>query len=424
MPKLARLAVIAALILCVSLASFVAGYFVAGQSSLGASVPPVEPTPTSATATSQDLRQRLSLVEEAAKLVEAEFFDREALTRDEVVYGAIRGMVEQLGDPYTSFATPEQATMLSEDLNGKFHGIGAVVEVKDNKLLVVSPQDGSPAERAGLRPGDHISHVDGRPTDGLSVTEAVALIRGPNGSTVRLTIVRDGAEPREVEIVREEIKLEYVSWEMLPDGIAYVQLTSFGLITNDFVAALEEIKEQQATGLILDLRNNPGGYLDAAVDITSQFLAEGTVLYQENANGEREEYQVKPGALITDIPMVVLVNKGSASASEIVAGALQDHKRATIVGEKTFGKGSVQKIYRLSDNSSLRVTVARWFTPSGRAIHESGLEPDITVELPMPLNSREDDTQLQTAIELLSRNRSATAPHLLPAHVASLVLPS
>jgi carboxyl-terminal processing protease len=345
-------------------------------------------------------------------LLESEYYDAEALRNPEVVYGAIKGAIEPLGDPYTSFVTPQHATVQQEDLSGKFEGIGAVVEVRDNRLLIVAPEPGRPAERAGLLPGDHITHVDGVSTEGMSVVDAVARIRGPRGTSVRLTIKREGVpDPFDVTLVREEIKLRYVRWEMLPERIAYLRLTTFGQVTADFVAALRQIREREPLGLVLDLRNNPGGYLDAAVDVASQFLDGGVVAYQEGRNGEREVHEVKRGGLLKDTPMAVLVNKGSASASEIVAGALQDHGRATLVGETTFGKGSVQRIHTLSDKSSLRITVSRWFTPNGKDLHKKGLDPDIFVASPeTPPASHGEDVQLQRAVQHLLLLRAQGAP--------------
>jgi carboxyl-terminal processing protease len=395
--------------------SFTAG-FVVGDRAATVS-PAVPPLPTEPADDSRTLEERFSLLQEAIKLVETEYYGRDDLDANDLVYGSIKGMVEQLGDPYTSFSTPQQSTLQSEDLSGRFNGIGAVVEVKDDQLLVVSPQEGSPAERAGLRPGDHIAEVDGKPTRGLAVTDAVALIRGPKGTTVRLTIFREGLpEAWNVEIVREEITLRYVTWEMLPGDIAYLRITSFGQITPDVTKAVREIKQSNAKGLVLDLRNNPGGYLDIAVEVSSQFLDGGIVLYQQDSSGERQTYDAKNGAALTETPMVVLVNKGSASASEIVAGALQDRGRAVLVGEPTFGKGSVQKIYTLSDRSSLRVTVSRWFTPNGNAIHDRGLEPDYEVALPDgPVTDREGDTQLQKALEILNPSMQTVEPSGTPA---------
>ena len=409
MPRSARLLSVVALVVLLMTGSFSAGFAVANHPAPVQGTPVATPTedPTRA-----DFEQRLSVFSQAVKLVEDEFYDKQALQNPEVVYGAIRGLIEPLGDPYTSFVNPREAEIQGEDLSGKFDGIGAEIEVKDNRLLIVAPQQGTPAERAGLRPGDHITRIDGKPTDGLSATDAVALIRGPRGTAVVLTIAREGvAAPFDVCVVRDEIKLKYVAWEMLPDGLAYLRLTSFGEVTTDFVNALREIRKQQARGLILDLRSNPGGYLEVAIDVASQFLDRGIVLKQQERSGEPQKYPVKPGGLTTDTPMVVLVNHGSASASEIVAGALQDYRRATLIGETTFGKGSVQKVHTLSDKSSLRVTTAHWLTPNGREINQKGLEPDIVVPTPeTPPKDRSEDTQLQRAIEFLKEKQGAAVP--------------
>lgn len=415
MPRAIKIAALLLTAVFLVAGSFTAGYVTAGQPGnvlLGSSARAGTPL-----APQGEVEDRYSIFRQAMALLESEYYDADALRRPEVVYGAIKGAIEPLGDPYTTFVTPQQASVQQEDLSGKFEGIGAVVEVRDNRLLIVAPEPGRPAERAGLLPGDHISHVDGVPTDGMSVVDAVARIRGPRGTSVTLTIKRENVpDPFDVTLVREEIKLKYVRWEMLPEGIAYLRLTTFGQVTVDFAAALREIREREPLGLVLDLRNNPGGYLDTAVDVASQFLAGGVVVYQEGRDGEREAYEVKRGGLLKDTPMAVLVNRGSASASEIVAGALQDHGRAVLVGETTFGKGSVQRIHTLSDKSSLRITVSRWFTPSGKALHETGLEPDIFVASPESLPaSHGADVQLQRAVQHLLLQRVQTAPSQVPA---------
>lgn len=415
MGTFARAIIVLLLAVFVVAGSFSAGY-VAGSHPLAAvsstavlptpvagQAAPVAPAKTATAAPARSSEEQLELFRQAWRLLEQEFYDASSLGKAEVIYGAIKGAVEGLGDPYTNFATPRQAEMQREDLSGKFEGIGATVEIRDGRLLIVAPEPGRPAERAGLLPGDHISHVDGKPTEGLTVEEAVSRIRGPKGTTVKLTIIRQGLPaPFEVVVEREEIKLKYVRWEMLPDGIAYLRLTQFGAVTADFVAALKEVRANQPKGLILDLRNNPGGYLDVAVDVASQFLESGAVAHQQERDGKRETFNVKPGGIFKDTPMVVLVNKGSASASEIVAGALQDYGRATVIGEQTFGKGSVQKIHTLSDRSTLRITTSRWFTPNGREIHNKGLAPDIVVPSPeKPPASSAEDPQLQRALEVL-----------------------
>ena len=387
------------------LGSFAAGLFAATSWPTLAAVAQVS-TPAGQ---ANDLDSRLAVFREAARLVEREFYDREALQTKDLAYGAIRGLLQPLGDPYTAFATPKQAVAQNEELSGKFEGIGAVVEVKDGKLTITAPQPGAPAERAGLRTGDQVSHVDGKPTAGLTATECVSLIRGPSGTAVVLTIQRQGVPaPFDVSVVRAEVKLNYVRWEMLPDRIAHLSLSQFGEVSRDFVNALQDIQQRQPRALILDLRGNPGGYLEVAVDVASQFLDGGVVLYQEDSDGGRQSYSVKRGGLMKDTPLVVLVNKGSASASEIVAGALQDYKRAVLIGETTTGKGSVQKVHTLSDRSSLRITYAHWLTPNGREIDKKGLEPDIVVPSPpSPPQDRAEDVQLQRALTYLTEQALA-----------------
>ena len=387
--------------------SFAAGLFTAAYSPTLASTIVQVSTPAGR---GTDLDSRLAVFREAVRLVERDFYDREALRSSDLAYGAIRGLLQPLGDPYTSFATPKQTAAQNEDLAGRFEGIGAVIEVREGKLTIVEPQRGAPAERAGLRAGDYVSHIDGKPTAGLTAADCVALIRGPKGTTVVLTIAREGVPaPFQVSVVRAEVKVSHVRWEMLPDRVAYLSLSQFGEATRDFVNAQRDIREQRPRGLILDLRGNPGGYLDVAVDVASQFLEDGVVLYQQESDGSRHAYPVKRGGLMKDTPLVVLVNKASASASEIVAGALQDHKRAVLIGETTTGKGSVQKVHTLSDNSSLRVTYAHWLTPNGREIDKKGLEPDIVVPPPAtPPKDRAEDVQLQRALGFLAQQTLAS----------------
>ncbi|MHB1005871.1 MAG: S41 family peptidase [Chloroflexota bacterium] len=424
---LARVVLLAFLVVFTVVGSFTAGFVTANHAPTGLAGTVSSPIPTAtqipnATPTARTSDEQIALFKQAWQLLDQEFYAGDALKKPDAVYGAIKGTIEALGDPYTSFATPRQAEVQMEDLSGKFEGIGATVEVRDGRLIVVAPEPGRPADRAGLRAGDFISQIDGKSTEGLTVTEAVSRIRGPRGSTVTLRIVRDGqVDPFDVAVAREEIKLQYVRWQMLPDKVAYLRLTQFGSVTPDFLAALKEIRQQGARKLVLDLRNNPGGYLDVSIEIASQFLEKGTVVQQEERDGKRETFAVKPGGTMKDLPMAVLVNKGSASASEIVAGALQDYQRAVLVGEKTFGKGSVQKIHTLADKSSLRITVARWFTPNGRAIHETGLEPDIAVPTPeKPPASLADDAQLQAALNYLKTKSSTQGPPAeLPLRVAS-----
>jgi len=322
----------------------------------------------------------------------------------EMTYGAIRGVLGLLGDRYTVFLTPEQAELWSADIHGSFEGIGAVVdEWPGGGVLIVKPFEGLPAWKAGLRHGDVILAVDGQDVTQMSLTEAISLIRGPEGTTVRLLIRRHGEpEPFEVEVVRARVEVPVVESRMLEGDIAYLRLMEFTARSPEKVKlALEALLTPKPKGLILDLRGNPGGLLDAAVEIGSYFVPSGDILIERSKEGEERHYPAKGRPLIGDVPLVVLVDSASASASEIVAGAIQDSGRGLLVGEQTFGKGSVQTPYTLSDGSMLRVTTARWFTPGGRAIHGEGLKPDIVVELTPEDAKAGRDPQLDRAVELL-----------------------
>ncbi len=317
---------------------------------------------------------------------------------------ATRGMVSSLGDSHTAFVDAKHAAIFQEDLQGNFEGIGATVRLNDQgQLVIVAPLENSPAARAGLQPGDIVISADGVSLKGMSVLEAVSLIRGPRGTTVRLMIERLGEiEPLAIDIVRDRINIAVVQFEMKADDIAYLKLTDFSANAPDqFEKALRELLDQNPKGLILDLRNNPGGFLQVAVDISGQFLPNKVILLERNKAGDKRVHRASGGGLAADIPLVLLVDKGSASASEILAGAIQDYKRGTLIGETTFGKGSVQVSHTLSDKSSLRVTIAHWFTPLDRGINGAGIEPDIKAERTVDDIRAGKDPQLDRAIEFL-----------------------
>ncbi len=321
----------------------------------------------------------------------------------EITYAAIRGVIKALNDPFTSFMDPKTAEIFSSDMSGSFEGIGAQVEQAENggvRLIRVFP--GSPAEKAGLKDGDIIIAVDGKDITGLTLLEQVALIRGPAGSKVVLTIIREGVrEPFDVEVIRGRIEIPIIEYRMLEEDIAYIKFSEFNAQgTRKVRQALRELLDQNPKGLIFDIRDNPGGFLHIAIGVTSQFLPEGKVILIERWEDGREKvYRSEGGGLATEIPLVVLVNRGSASASEILAGALQDHGRAVLIGERTFGKGSVQQPFELSDGSELRVTIARWLTPNGREIHKKGIEPDIPVEVTEEDQAAGRDPVLERALE-------------------------
>ena len=357
-------------------------------------------TPASTPAT---LKDAFGIVWEAWGVLQKDFYGNLPSPR-EAAYDAVRGIVSSLGDPFTNFFTPEEAKQFTEDMSGHFEGIGAVVrQAKGGGILVVKPFKDSPAWKAGIRRGDVIIAVDGKDITHLSLEEAIMLVRGPAGSKVTLTIVRKvGEKPLDVEVVRSRIEIPTVESKMLPNDIAYLRLTSFTenspkLVRDD----LKSLLKRHPKGLVFDLRGNGGGYLDAGITIGSEFIKSGDILIEKFKDGREKHYKAESGGTALDIPLVVLVDGGTASASEIVAGAIQDHKRGILVGEKTFGKGSVQSLEQLSDGSELKVTIAHWFTPSGRAIHGKGLMPDIVVKMTTEDEKAGKDPQLDRAVEYL-----------------------
>lgn len=364
--------------------------------------PNSSPRPTLDPAPSTEEDEAFQLFWEAWHLIERDYYG-EIPNDDEVTFGAIRGAVNTLGDPFTAFIDPEIAEINREDDTGSFEGIGAYVTMRDGRLVIVNTFKDQPAAKAGVRRGDIVLQVDDTPIENMSVYEAITLIRGPAGTPVVLTIAREGEEPVEVEVIRAQIDIPVVESEMREDGIAYVSLFDFSSEATDKLAdEIEQMLDQDPTGLILDLRGNPGGWLNEAVKTTGLFLAkDDLVLIERFKDGTEQTYETPDKPVAPDIPMVVLVDGGSASASEIVAGALQDHERAVLIGEKTFGKGSVQWPHELSNGAEMRVTVARWFTPNDRAIHGEGLEPDIEVELTEEDIEAELDPQLERAVEYL-----------------------
>jgi carboxyl-terminal processing protease len=371
--------------------------------------PRVLPT-SSESALDSDDQARFRVFWETWGLVNREFYNRSAVDGQKMTYGAVKGMVESLGDPHTVFSTPRERELVDASLRGTFDGVGVQIDYRDGKLQVIAPIEGSPAERAGLRPGDVITHVDGQDLKGRKLDEIILLIRGPRGTTVTLTVTRPGEqESLQVPIERAEIKVETVRSRMLEDGLAYVRVTTFSASSgSDAASAVRTLVQQQPRGFVLDLRSNPGGHLNAAVDLASQFLGDGVVLYQQATSGERHEYRAKAGGQATSLPVAVLIDRGSASASEIVAAALRDNGRAVLIGEKSYGKGSVQTVHRLSDSSGLRVTSAIWLTPVGRPLEDVGLEPDLAVA-PNIDRAQAHDPQLEAAMRHLQTEAAVQA---------------
>jgi carboxyl-terminal processing protease len=321
-----------------------------------------------------------------------------------LTYAAIRGMLDTLGDEYTAFIEPDIAAIIAEDATGEFEGIGAYVGMdEEGKVVEITGTfKDSPAERAGVQESDRILEVDGVSLAGLTLYEAIGLIRGPAGSEVTLFIEREGvAEPFEITVTRARLEIAITEVEMRDDGIGYIRLYEFSATANKLMEeGLQELLSQNPRAIIFDLRGNPGGWLDQAVEVADLFLDDGVILYERWSDGSEQTFDAHPGDAGEDVPLVVLVDRGSASAAEIVAGALQDHERAILIGELTFGKGSVQRPFSLSDGSELRVTAALWFTPNDQAIHGKGLTPDI--EVPWPEDVEPDtDPQLERAVEYI-----------------------
>lgn len=328
-----------------------------------------------------------------------------AIDYQAMVNGAIKGMVNALGDPYTVFMTADEAESFDQELEGSVTGIGAEVGIKENRVIIVAPLDNSPAAAAGIKAQDIILTIDGVDTTGMDLNTAVSKIRGDEGTKVKLQILR-GDQTLEFEITRAKVDTKSVKWEIKDDNIGYIEISRFDSNAADLTRqATTELKQKGVKAVILDLRNNPGGYLDSAVSIASEFMKSGTIVTEKPTirTGKEEKYSATGKGKLTDasIPMVVLVNGGSASASEIVAGALRDNGRATLIGEKTFGKGSVQAIESLSGGASLRITIAHWFTPKGENISKAGITPDTTVEFTEDDAKANKDPQLEKAIEYL-----------------------
>lgn len=340
-------------------------------------------------------------------LLSRSYLDKKAIDAEKLFYGAISGMVSALGDPYTVFLPPEQQKFSSEELNGSFEGVGIQLGFnKDRKMIVVAPLEGTPAQRAGVKPQDSIVKIADKDTTNMTLPEAVKTIRGPKGTNITLTIFREGeTDTREFTLTRDNIlvKSVEVSYKNTASGkkVAVIKLSRFGERTNDeWNEAVSDVVAKGAPAAILDMRNNPGGFLQGAVFISSEFLESGDVVLQENAEGQRTAFKVSRSGKLTKLPMVVLVNKGSASASEIVAGALQDRGRAKLLGEKTFGKGTIQEAQDLEGGTGIHITVAKWLTPNGSWVNDTqGLEPDVKIDLDTEDSTK--DPQLDKAMEML-----------------------
>ena len=329
-------------------------------------------------------------------------FDGEISDQD-ILDGQKRGLAEASDDPFTEYLTEKEASDFNDDLNGTFEGIGAELGKEGDFVVIVAPIKGTPADQAGIQPGDIIIEIDGESATGISVTEAVTRIRGPKGEEVVLTVIRDG-EQVVVPIVRDTISIDSVEWEAR-EGNGIITISRFSDDTVQLVRqAATELKDQGVNGIVLDLRGNPGGLLDSSVDVSAVWLPMGSTVLEEKRNGEVvETYKTSTQPILSGFDTIVLINEGSASASEIVAGALSDNGVATLVGQQSFGKGSVQRLIPLRAGGSLKVTIARWFTPDGQNIDKEGISPDVEVELTSDDREAERDPQLDEALKILNQ---------------------
>ena len=375
--------------------------FFAGQNNL-----PIIPAPDNVDS---------SLFWDAYNKLQSNFVDPSKIDNQKIIYGAISGMTKSLDDPYTEFFDPAEAKAFQQELSGSFEGVGMEVGLKKGQLIVIAPLKDTPAEKAGLKSGDQIIKIDSKSTYDLTIGEAVNLIRGKRGTAVTLTVFRDGWDnAKDVEIVRGTIKIDSVTWELLAstgeaDGkdndIAYIHIFQFDQpLSDDFKKIANEILKSSAKKIILDLRDNPGGYLETSQYVAGWFLQSGQIVTIEDfgKNKEQHLYKAEGNGVFSNYPIVVLINKGSASASEILAGALRDNRSVQLIGEKSFGKGSVQEVISLSDNQSfLKITIAKWLTPKGDSISEVGLNPDVKVDLTEGDVNSNKDPQLDKALEIV-----------------------
>src|SRR3989339_1492658 len=322
----------------------------------------------------------------------------------DMFYGAVQGLVSSLGDPYSLYFPPKEAEQFAKDLSGELEGIGAEIGVKEEQLVVVSPLPDSPAEKAGLRPGDKILFIDKESSFGMDVGTAVSKIRGKANTQVVLTIARDGVkDAKEITITRLKITIPAILFSSKPNDIAYLRVMQFNdETTRELNKYIKQIKSRQTKGIILDLRNNPGGYLDTSIEMASQWITSGVVVSEKGRAGISNEHKTFGSHPLSDIRTVVLVNKGSASASEIVAGALQDTKKGVLIGEQTYGKGSVQDLETFPDGSALKLTIAEWFTPNGKNINKEGIKPDIEIKEDWENEKVGEDAVLDAALNLFA----------------------
>lgn len=351
----------------------------------------------------------LSQLWETWNVLEDNFLYQDRFNSQEQIQGIIKGMVKSLEDPYTVYMSPKENKEFEDSISGEFEGIGAEIAVKNEQITVVTPLKGSPAEQAGLHSGDIIFKVDGEQTFGLSAFEAAMKIRGPKGEKVTLEVLRkEEPRPLKIIIVRDKIIVKSLEWKKLNDNIIYIEISQFGTdLVRSWRTEVPSILLEQPKGIVVDLRNNGGGLLDATVELSHHFLDKKTVVKTRGRKfGNKSDYVSKEGGGFAEIPVIVLINQGSASASEIFAGAIQDNERGVVIGEKSFGKGSVQNIIPLSGGASLKVTIAEWLTPDGNSIHDTGITPDIEATRTKEEFNNEQDPVLDKAIETILNEKA------------------
>ncbi len=410
MNKFVKYALTGCVTLVLMLGIFSSGFIVgrvvpAGLFSLPAipGLPRAVSTPSDTnSATPGDMQTLFAPFWESWKFVHDRYVDQ-PLDDTQLMQGAIRGMLASLGDQHTAYMSPSEYKQATTSLSGSYDGIGAFVDTRGDYLTIISPMKDSPALKAGLKAGDKIIKINGEDMTGIPGDLVIQKVLGPAGTDLTLTILRGDQEPFDVKVTRAHITLVSVEGKMLENDVAYVQISTFGdTTTKELRAALKDLLARNPKGLIVDLRNNGGGYLSTAVEVGSEFVDEGVILYEKYGDGDIKEFKAQPGGLATDIPLVVLINEGSASASELVAGMLQDDKRATLVGVTSYGKGSVQEWLPLSDNQgAVRITIAKWLTPLKRTIDHIGLTPDVVVKMTQEDFDAGRDPQLDAAIKTL-----------------------
>ena len=343
-------------------------------------------------------------------LLKSKYVDSQTLDAQKLVYGAIKGMLQATGDPYTAFLDPNENKQFGEEISGNFEGIGAELGIKNGVLTVIAPLEGTPAEKAGIRAGDKIVKIDGKMTSDMSIDDAVSLIRGPKNTEVALTIFRNGSdETQEIKVQRNVINVKSVKMENKENSIAYIQISRFGEdTTKEFTDAINKVVAQRSKGLILDLRNDPGGYLNTSIDIASKLLPKNkVVVIEEDSKKNQKKMYTMGGDVASSIETVVLINEGSASASEILAGALKENRdNVTLIGKKSYGKGSVQEFIDLPQATAVKITVARWLTPNGEQINEQGIKPDEEITLSNDDYQNDRDPQLDVAIKKLKEKQT------------------